>query len=65
MINKYSNSYFQEIIGHFRGNELQNYFKKIVEDDLKVVVKPQYVESIPKAAKVLLLQLQLITVNYK
>jgi len=42
---------WQEIIAHFRGNELQNYFKKIVEDDLKVVVKPQYVESIPKAAK--------------
>lgn len=42
---------WQEVIAHFRGNELQNYFKKIVEDDLTCLMKPQYVETIPKAAK--------------
>ena len=43
---------FQEIISYFRGNELQNYFRKVVEDDLRCLMKPQYVETIPKAAKV-------------
>lgn len=42
---------WQDIIAYFRGNELQMYFKKIVEDDLKCFMKPQYVETIPKAAK--------------
>jgi hypothetical protein len=27
---------WQEILLHFRGNELQNYFTKILEDNLKV-----------------------------
>ncbi|GMT18077.1 hypothetical protein PFISCL1PPCAC_9374, partial [Pristionchus fissidentatus] len=39
------------ILQHFRGSELQNYFTKILEDHLKAVVKPQYVDQIPKAAK--------------
>ncbi|KAG9248017.1 P-loop containing nucleoside triphosphate hydrolase protein [Calycina marina] len=38
-----------DVIKHFRGNELQNYFTKILEDDLKAIVKPQYVDQIPKA----------------
>ena len=29
---------WQEILQHFRGSELQNYFTKILEDDLKVHV---------------------------
>ncbi|KAK8019453.1 translation initiation factor RLI1 [Apiospora arundinis] len=33
------------------GSELQNYFTKILEDDLKAVVKPQYVDQIPKAIR--------------
>ena len=37
-----------EILAHFRGNELQNYFTKILEDDLKAVIKPQYVDQIPR-----------------
>lgn len=39
-----------EILNHFRGSELQNYFTKILEDDLKALIKPQYVDQIPKAA---------------
>ncbi|BHF65666.1 ATP-binding cassette sub- E member 1 [Sparganum proliferum] len=37
-----------EILIHFRGSELQNYFTKILEDNLKAVIKPQYVDQIPK-----------------
>jgi len=40
-----------EILAFFRGNELQNYFTKILEDDLKAVIKPQYVDQIPRAVK--------------
>jgi len=40
-----------EILTYFRGSELQNYFTKILEDDLKAVIKPQYVDQIPKAVK--------------
>lgn len=38
-------------MSHFRGSELQNYFTKILEDDLKALIKPQYVDQIPKAVK--------------
>ncbi|XP_019621700.1 PREDICTED: ATP-binding cassette sub-family E member 1 isoform X2 [Branchiostoma belcheri] len=40
-----------EILMYFRGSELQNYFTKILEDDLKAIMKPQYVDQIPKAVK--------------
>ncbi|XP_066976161.1 protein Pixie [Macrobrachium rosenbergii] len=40
-----------EILAYFRGNELQNYFTRILEDDLKAIVKPQYVDQFPKAVK--------------
>jgi len=40
-----------EILTHFRGSELQNYFTKILEDDLKAIIKPQYVDQIPRAVK--------------
>ncbi|KJH48584.1 putative metal-binding domain in RNase L inhibitor, RLI [Dictyocaulus viviparus] len=39
------------ILQYFRGSQLQNYFKKFLEDNLKAVVKLQYVDQIPKAAK--------------
>merc|ERR1712000_197157 len=42
---------WQEILLHFRGSELQNYFTKVLEDDLKTTMKPQYVDNIPKAVK--------------
>uniref|UniRef100_A0A2P2HX12 ATP-binding cassette sub-family E member 1-like n=1 Tax=Hirondellea gigas TaxID=1518452 RepID=A0A2P2HX12_9CRUS len=40
-----------DILTHFRGSELQNYFTRILEDDLKAVVKLQYVDQIPRAVK--------------
>jgi len=40
-----------EILNYFRGSELQNYFTKVLEDDLKAIIKPQYVDQIPKAIK--------------
>ncbi|KAK9906615.1 hypothetical protein WJX75_005054 [Coccomyxa subellipsoidea] len=42
---------WQEILGHFRGSELQNYFTRILEDDLHATIKPQYVDHIPKAVR--------------
>lgn len=40
-----------EILAYFRGSELQNYFTKILEDNLKALIKPQYVDQIPKAVR--------------
>jgi len=40
-----------EILTHFRGSELQNYFTRLLEDDLKAIYKPQYVDQIPKAVQ--------------
>ncbi|KAI9261398.1 P-loop containing nucleoside triphosphate hydrolase protein [Phascolomyces articulosus] len=39
---------WQDILKYFRGSELQNYFTKILEDNLKAIIKPQYVDHIPK-----------------
>lgn len=40
-----------EILVYFRGSELQNYFTRLLEDNLKAIIKPQYVDHIPKAVK--------------
>ncbi|RLV94316.1 Translation initiation factor RLI1 [Spathaspora sp. JA1] len=40
---------WEEILRHFRGSELQNYFTKVLEDDIKAIIKPQYVDNIPRA----------------
>eukprot|EP01035_Chromulina_nebulosa_P020830 gene20830-26998_t len=42
---------WSEILKYFRGSELQNYFNKILEDNLKAIIKPQYVDHIPKAVQ--------------
>ncbi|KAI8925944.1 P-loop containing nucleoside triphosphate hydrolase protein [Entophlyctis helioformis] len=42
---------WEEILKYFRGSELQNFFTKILEDNLKALIKPQYVDNIPKAVK--------------
>lgn len=42
---------WQEILKHFRGSELQNYFTKVLEDNLKALIKPQYVDHIPRMIK--------------
>lgn len=42
---------WQSILTYFRGSELQNYFTKIIEDNLKAVTKPQFVEQLQKVLK--------------
>ena len=42
---------WQEILKYCRGSELQNYFTKVLEDNLKALIKPQYVDHIPRAIK--------------
>ena len=42
---------WEDILKHFRGSELQNYFQRVLEEKLKALIKPQYVDHIPKAAK--------------
>eukprot|EP01111_Echinosteliopsis_oligospora_P002436 TRINITY_DN1361_c0_g1_i1.p1 TRINITY_DN1361_c0_g1~~TRINITY_DN1361_c0_g1_i1.p1 ORF type:complete len:602 (-),score=138.77 TRINITY_DN1361_c0_g1_i1:76-1881(-) len=42
---------WRDILAYFRGSELQNYFTRILEDNLKAIIKPQYVDHIPKAVK--------------
>ena len=40
-----------EIIRHFRGSTLQEYFKKLSEGRVRVAYKPQYVDKIPRVVK--------------
>jgi ATP-binding cassette subfamily E protein 1 len=40
-----------DILKYFRGSELQNYFTKVLEDNLKASIKPQFVDNIPKVVK--------------
>lgn len=40
-----------EILQYFRGSELQNYFTRVLEDNIKAIIKPQYVDAIPRAVK--------------
>lgn len=42
---------WEDIRRYFRGSELQNYFQRILEEDLETVMKPQYVDHIPKKVK--------------
>lgn len=42
----------EELAGAVFNIFLLDYFTKVLEDDLKTVVKPQYVDQIPKAVKV-------------
>lgn len=32
---------WEDILKHFRGSELQNFFTRILEDDIKALIKPQ------------------------
>jgi len=43
---------WKSITTHFRGSELQNYFKRLLEDRMKAVVKPQYVERFASFEKI-------------
>ena len=40
-----------EVLVNFRGSELQNFFTKLLEDNIKAIIKPQYVDSIPRSVK--------------
>jgi translation initiation factor RLI1 len=42
---------WQEILTNFRGSELQNFFTKLLEDNIKAIIKPQYVDAIPRQIK--------------
>ncbi|XP_020891356.1 ABC transporter E family member 1-like [Arabidopsis lyrata subsp. lyrata] len=37
---------WEEILTHFRGSELQSYFIRVVEENLKTAIKPQHVDHI-------------------
>ncbi|PVU95303.1 hypothetical protein BB559_002785 [Furculomyces boomerangus] len=42
---------WQDILKYFRGSELQNYFTKILEDNIKAIIKPQWVDAMPRSVK--------------
>ncbi|KAL0226487.1 hypothetical protein P9112_013811 [Eukaryota sp. TZLM1-RC] len=42
---------WEDILTYFRGSELQSYFTRILEDNIRAVIKPQYVDNIAKAVK--------------
>lgn len=39
---------WMDVINHFKGSELQGYFVKLIEDKMKTLIKPQYVDQIKK-----------------
>jgi ATP-binding cassette subfamily E protein 1 len=41
----------QAVLTHFRGSELQTYFSKLFNEESKVVIKPQYVDSLSRTVK--------------
>lgn len=46
-----NNESWDNVIKAFRGSELQNYFEKLKNKEIRPVVKPQYVDLIPKAVR--------------
>jgi ATP-binding cassette subfamily E protein 1 len=42
---------WKEILRYFRGSELQSYFTKLLEDNLRSVIKVQYVDDVAKQKK--------------
>ncbi|EWC48374.1 translation initiation factor RLI1 [Drechslerella stenobrocha 248] len=42
---------WEEILKYFRGSELQNYFLRLLEEHLKAIIKPQYVDQLAKALR--------------
>lgn len=48
-LGKYDNIVeWDEIIKYFRGSELQSYFTKLLQDSMRALIKPQYIDIIPK-----------------
>lgn len=42
---------WEDILKHFRGSEHQAYFQRLLDEKLRVLLKPQYVDKIPKTTK--------------
>ncbi|KAK6335599.1 Fe-S cluster-binding ribosome biosynthesis protein [Orbilia brochopaga] len=42
---------WEEVLKYFRGSELQNYFLRLLEEHLKAIIKPQYVDQLAKALR--------------
>jgi len=42
---------WDDILKKFRGSELQGYFTKLLDKEIKAVIKIQYVDAIPRAVK--------------
>ena len=40
---------WSDVLVYFRGSELQSYFTRLLEDNLKAITKPQYVDLVTKA----------------
>lgn len=40
---------WSDVLVYFRGSELQSYFTRLLEDNLKAITKPQYVDAVSKA----------------
>ncbi len=45
------NAEWEEIFERFSGTELLNYFKDLADEKIRVSIKPQYIEAIPKVYK--------------
>ena len=42
---------WEDVIKHFRGSEHQAYFQHILQETVKAIIKPQFVDQVPKAVK--------------
>ena len=43
---------WKEVLKHFRGSELQQFFTRMLEENMKALIKVQYVDSVAKQPKV-------------
>jgi ATP-binding cassette, sub-family E, member 1 len=43
---------WKTVLKYFRGNELQTFFTKMLENNMKALIKIQYVDSVAKAKNV-------------
>ena len=43
---------WREVLKHFRGSELQSFFTRMLEENMKALIKIQYVDSVAKQPKV-------------
>ena len=43
---------WREVLKHFRGNELQQFFTRMLEENMKALIKIQYVDSVAKQKNV-------------